>query len=119
MGYIRVLQANVARKSPATEGLLQLAIELKIDIILIQEPFIISSSNPQEVRSINHPSFVQTLPVFSPGLRPRVLAYISRFMRGVKVNRAALFASEDSMVLEVQQPNYPSFRIINLYNQAT
>jgi hypothetical protein len=35
---IRVLQVNLNRSAPATESALQIAIELKIDLIIVQEP---------------------------------------------------------------------------------
>jgi putative NIF3 family GTP cyclohydrolase 1 type 2 len=38
----RIIQVNLNRSLAATESVLQLAIELKIDLILVQEPWIIS-----------------------------------------------------------------------------
>ena len=35
---IRVLQVNLNRSAPATESALQLAIELNIDLVIVQEP---------------------------------------------------------------------------------
>jgi hypothetical protein len=37
---IRVLQINLNRSQPATESALQLALESKADLILVQEPWL-------------------------------------------------------------------------------
>ena len=42
----RVLQVNLNRSAPATESALQIAVELKIDIVVVQEPWILLP-NPQ------------------------------------------------------------------------
>ena len=78
-GDLKVLQINVNRSSATTESCLQLAIEKKIDLLLIQEPWIISKElDFIDARSIIHSSFYSFLPKPS-GLRPRVLIYSSRF----------------------------------------
>src|SRR6266852_652649 len=61
----KVLQVNLNRSGPATESALQIAIELKIDLIIIQEPWIIPKNLDlyyRNTRSILHPSFAQILP---------------------------------------------------------
>lgn len=118
MGSIRFLQANINKNSEATEALLNYAIEVNIDLVLIQEPWVVTSSNPSETRSINHPSFVQTLPVTPTDYRPRVVVYTSRSLKGTQVNyRADLFSSPDVMVLDIMQGK-DKFQLINLYNQS-
>ena len=85
----RVLQVNLNRSAQATESALQIAVELKIDLVVIQEPWILHNSQPlnsqlpnaqpndyTNARSILHPSFVQILPK-STRLRPRTLVYVS------------------------------------------
>ncbi|KAF2135108.1 uncharacterized protein K452DRAFT_281953, partial [Aplosporella prunicola CBS 121167] len=117
MGSIRVLQANVNRNKETTEALLNYALEINVNLILIQEPWVLISSNPSDTRSINHTSFIQTLPETPTGLRPRVLVYTSRFLTDTQVNfRADLFASTDTMVLDILQGT-SQFQLVNLYNQ--
>ena len=62
----KILQININRNSITTENILQMAIELNIKILAIQEPWVISNNsnescsitnNSNEFRSINHPSF--------------------------------------------------------------
>ena len=73
----KVLQVNLNRNSAATESALQIAVELEIDLILIQEPWIIRESD--RFRSVLHSGFTQILPFSaSPDIRPRTLAYISK-----------------------------------------
>ena len=76
--YIKVLQINVNRSSPTTENVLQMAIELDIKVLVIQEPWIIvRDSTNREYRSIIYPSYFQILPNYGT-LRPRTLVYIAR-----------------------------------------
>ena len=76
---IKILQANLNKSTQATESTLQLAIELKIDIIAVQEPWLTLTRNNDYAgtRLINHPAYLQILPQSEPSLRPRVLFYIS------------------------------------------
>ena len=50
---------NLNRNSIATESILQVAIELRIDLVLVQEPWVIKEPelDYSTVRSIIHPSF--------------------------------------------------------------
>ena len=70
---------NLNRSPVATESALQVAIELKIDVLFIQEPWIIQSDLSDDystARSVSHSSFTRILPVHSK-LRPRTLVYVS------------------------------------------
>jgi hypothetical protein len=75
--YIKVLQVNVNRNSSITENVLQIAIELDIKVLVVQEPWVITGNNNREYRSIIYPSFYQILPNYGT-LRPRTLVYIAR-----------------------------------------
>ena len=80
---LRILQANLNRDARATESALQLAVELSVDLVVIQEPRIITHRKHDytDCRSVNHPSFSQLLPQHVPThLRPRVMLYVSRFL---------------------------------------
>ena len=52
---IKVLQVNLNRSALATESALQVAIELRADLVVIQEPYIILGDL---LRLINYLSFV-------------------------------------------------------------
>jgi hypothetical protein len=53
---IKVLQINLNRSQAATESALQIAIELKAELIIVQEPWIYTpnSSNYNGCRSVLH-----------------------------------------------------------------
>ena len=53
----RVLQVNLNRNSTATESALQVAVELKVDLIVVQEPWTTTNVDHSFIRSILHPSF--------------------------------------------------------------
>ncbi|KAF1940233.1 hypothetical protein EJ02DRAFT_456175, partial [Clathrospora elynae] len=81
--YLKILQVNLNKSAEATESALQTAVELAIDLIVVQEPWLVPSHQTppdfSDTRSVNHPSFVQTLPTLpQPSLRPCVLIYASR-----------------------------------------
>lgn len=126
-GNLKVIQANLMKSSAATESLLQLALELDASILLIQEPRIIKSTSSMgetSFRSINHPAFVQILPIMntqtSPDRNtPRTMAYLKRNLGGnLQVTlRADLSADPDCTILEIQQGN-TNFFIFNIYNQT-
>ncbi|PQE20161.1 reverse transcriptase protein [Rutstroemia sp. NJR-2017a BBW] len=74
----RILQVNLNQNLTITESALQLATELKIDLILVQEPWIINKNlDYSNSRSISYTSFNQILLV-TLGFRSRILAYISK-----------------------------------------
>ena len=106
----KILQINVNRNSITTENILQMAIELNIKILAIQEPWVISNSN--EFRSINHPSFKQLFPNYST-FRPRVLFYISR---EYIVNLVPISPLDpDCIIIDLIDLN---IQLINIYNAS-
>jgi hypothetical protein len=119
---LRILQANLNRSPTATESTLQVAIELSIDIIVAQEPWLVghstSPANYSSARSISHPSFIQILPLLpSPASRPRVLLYISRSFHA-QVSPILDFSPPDPDILAVTVKNKDfSFTLLNLYNE--
>ena len=120
---LRILQINLNRSLPATESALQTAIELKIDIVLVQEPWIIASTSPSTgakdfttSRSVNHQSFVQILPNHGES-RPRTLVY---FLRSNTLVLASLASSSpedpDVLVLDLIEGQH-KVQLVNIYNE--
>jgi hypothetical protein len=97
---IKILQVNLNRNSIATESTLQVAIELQVDLILVQEPWV--TKDPEldysTARSTLHPSFTQVLPL-TKELRPRTLAYIAKGFRP-EVN-LVLVEDPDILILDI------------------
>ena len=56
---IKILQVNLNRNSIATESILQVVIELRVDLVLVQEPWVIKEPELDYsiVSLIIHPSF--------------------------------------------------------------
>ena len=98
---IKVLQINLNKSSIATESALQLAIELKVDLVLVQEPWLVPRDPTKDwssTRSILHPSYTQILPIVQE-LRPRTLAYIARGFRPI-VNLVPI-VDPDILILDI------------------
>ncbi|KAF7564197.1 NMDAR2-C domain containing protein, partial [Pyrenophora tritici-repentis] len=70
---IKILQANLNKSIQATESTLQLAVELRVDIIAVQEPWLTPTRNNDyaDTRSTSHAAYLQILPQSEPKLRPR------------------------------------------------
>jgi len=115
----KVLQVNLNRSGPATESALQIAIELKIDLIIIQEPWIIPKNQDPDyrnTRSILHPSFTQILPA-DLTLRPRTLVYVSKtFQPTVSLARESP-PDPDLLVIDIVEGNQ-KIQLLNVYNEA-
>ncbi|KAH7563628.1 hypothetical protein BM1_00675 [Bipolaris maydis] len=96
---------------------LQLAIELKVDIIAIQEPWIdlLAVNNYEAPRSIAHQSFYQIFPKVDPNLRPRALFYISRSLTA-EVSQREEIGDHDAIAITIQEGRL-KFNIYNVYNQ--
>jgi hypothetical protein len=113
---IRVLQVNLNRSAPATESALQIAVELKIDIVVVQEPWILrtSESDYSSARLILHQSFVQILP--NTVLRPRTLVYVLRSF-GLLVTIATNSTLDSNLLaIDITEGN-SKIQLLNIYNE--
>jgi hypothetical protein len=107
---------NLNRSAPATESALQLATKLKVDILLIQEPWIISEENNTINRLISYTSFIQIIPL-SLLVRLRILAYISKEYKA-SVTLAPTNIDPDLLVLVVAENNN-TIKLVNIYNETS
>ncbi|KAF7568860.1 hypothetical protein PtrM4_112750 [Pyrenophora tritici-repentis] len=115
---IKILQANLNKSIQATESTLQLAVELRVDIIAVQEPWLTPTRNNDyaDTRSTSHAAYLQILPQSEPKLRPRVLFYISRTLLAETHLLEGFTSDPDAIALVVQKGNH-KFNIFNLYNE--
>jgi hypothetical protein len=79
---LRILQVNLNKSAHATESALHTAVDLAIDLLVVQEPWLVPSQQTpldySQMRSVNHPYFIQIFPILpDPSLRPWVLIYAS------------------------------------------
>ena len=112
---IKVLQVNLNRSSTATESALQVAIELKVDLLVVQEPWITSNTNTSLTRSIIHPSFNQLLPI-DCSLRPRTLVYVARAFRPT-VTISDEPSDPDLLVVNIIEGN-SQIQLLNIYHES-
>jgi retrotransposon-encoded endonuclease len=113
IGYpMKILQVNLNRSQQATESALQLALELKVDLLLVQEPWVLQNGI---TRSINHPSFTQILPNFGEW-RPRTLAYVSKGYKPIVSLSPTSPQDPDLLVIDIKTKS-SKFQVLNIYNE--
>jgi hypothetical protein len=114
---LRLVQANTNRGIQATESLLEYAVQKRVDILLIQEPWIFRDKETgyKDCRSINHPSFTALLPPHDDETRPRTLVYTSRLLQ-LQINPVRL-DDPDCQTLEVRDSKGARIQVVNLYNE--
>ena len=117
---MRVLQINLNKNQIATENALQLAVELNINIIAVQEPWLIPRQpltlDYTNTRSIQHNGFIQIFPKFPAQHRPRTMVYASRRLQD-RIKLANHSPQDpDIQILELKDGS-SQIEIINIYNQ--
>jgi endonuclease/exonuclease/phosphatase family metal-dependent hydrolase len=116
-----ILQANVNRSVQATESLLEVGIQQKADVILVQEPWILNDKDKgyKDCRSIAHSAFTMQLPAHNNETRPRTLVYTSRFL-GLQVTPQTLAnntLNSDIQVFVIEDLRGSRAHLINVYNE--
>jgi hypothetical protein len=116
---LRILQVNLNRSAPATESALQVAIELKIDLIIVQEPWLTPRppdiTNYSNTRSVLHPSFSQILPA-DLTYRPRTLVYIARSLKPLVTIASSSPRDSDLLVVDITEGQL-KIQLLNIYNE--
>jgi hypothetical protein len=114
---IRILQVNLNRSQAATENTLQIAIELKIDIIIVQEPWITQydSDDYSTARLVAYTSFTQILPKYS-GFRPRTFIYMSRLFTPSTSIITSSLADPDVLIIDIIESKH-KIQLLNIYNK--
>ena len=120
IGHQKVLQCNLNKNIQTTEATLQLAIELGVGIIAVQEPWMPQLKHIKTyegVQSISHPSFIQIFPTLTDqSLRPRTMFYISKYIN-IEHHRMLEFPNDpDILAVNLKNTNF-NINIINIYNQ--
>jgi Endonuclease-reverse transcriptase len=116
----KVLQVNLNRSSIATESALQVAIELKVDILVVQEPWLAPNTSQADyttTRSVLHSAFYQILPA-DLSLRPRTLIYVAKNYTPI-VNIASISPKDpDLLIIDIKEGN-TCIQLLNIYNKAS
>ena len=87
---LNFLQNNVARKADYMVTCLEIGLELNIDFILFQEPYVSNSS------TISHPAYITILP--ENCLRPRVAIFQ---LKTSKFNFELSYTSGDLLIINI------------------
>lgn len=115
---IKILSINVGRSSAAHEIALNVAFELSIDVLLVQEPYIFRDISRKITRK--HPSFECFSPTDQWITRPRVMSYIRKDSEcKFYQERPILLRDEgkgDLLFLSIQPPRGAQLLIGNIYN---
>lgn len=118
---IRILQINLNKNQTATENTLQLAIELHVDLIIVQEPWILNkdlcpSGDYATTRSVTHNGFYQILPKHYPYVRPRTIVYVAKtFTPTVSLSQYSP-VDGDFQDIQITEDN-STMQLINVYNE--
>ena len=110
---------NLNHSSPATESALQVAIELKIDLIIVQEPWVpirpSDATDYSNTRSVLHPSFSQILPA-DLTYRPRTLVYVARSFKPLVTIASSSPQDSDLLVIDIIE-GQSKIQLLNIYNE--
>jgi ribonuclease HI len=118
---LKILQVNLNKSSEATESALQIAVEQKVDLIIVQEPWLTGPHEPPDysnTRSTLHQAFTQILPhIPNKRLRPRTLVYVSRSFRPLVSLVASSPQDPDLLVVDITEGN-TKIQLLNVYNET-
>lgn len=117
---IRVLQINVNRSSLATESALQIAIEYKIDLVAVQEPWLVprqpEDQTYTDIRSVLHQAYTQIFPKSNTSSRPRTMVYVSRTTT-MTINLSQDTPNDPDIQFLDLTSGSETLKFINVYNQ--
>lgn len=114
---LHTIQANVNRSIQATETLLDLACYKNIDILLLQEPWLLRDQGKEykDTRSIAHIGYNQLLPqTTSHSIRPQTLTYVRKGLR-CQVTQTHLNDGDIQSLLIKDKVG--QIQILNVYNE--
>jgi hypothetical protein len=101
------------RNSSTTKNVLQIAIELDIKVLVIQEPWVIvRDNNNREYYFIIYSSYYQILPNYST-LRPRTLVYVARELQASLAQNS--LSDPNYLIIDLSL-SILKMQLINFYN---
>lgn len=111
---ILFLQNNVARKQEAMISCLEIGVELKIDFVLFQEPWVSKDNS----LTISHPSYNALLPE-PKDIRPRVAIFYRKLSRFQFCQRNDICQDSDIIIIDILGTKIKDFQLINIYNEKS
>ena len=95
---------NLNCSAPATESALQVAIKLKIDLVIVQEPWLTQRLSDtidySNTRLVLHSSFSQILPA-NLTYRPRTLVYIAKSFKPLVTIASSSPRDSDLLIVDI------------------
>ncbi|KAK5989356.1 hypothetical protein PT974_10874 [Cladobotryum mycophilum] len=118
--YLKIFQHNTHRTDTVHHTALQLALEAKADIIMLQEPYCSRNKETGNWIALEHTAYnlITPQPGSSPSSiksRPRVLSYVRKASQLEFTPRYDLFNDPDILAIEIL--GIEPFLLINLYNE--
>jgi hypothetical protein len=110
---VEIAQHNTYRQAPVMHTCLELAHRMRVDFVLIQEPWIADDNRG----IVSHPAYIGILPATRDNIRPRVAIYARRDTRYSYTARPDITNDPDILVLQVSGPGLEPIQLINLYNE--
>ena len=114
----KVLQVNLNYSTLATESALQVAVELKVDLLVVQELQIVPRDPDQDstsICSVLYPSFTQIL-LANLSFRPRTLVYMARSFCLLVSLTASSPQDPDLLVVDIIEGK-SQIQLLNIYNE--
>jgi len=114
---IQFLQQNVDRKNSKMHTCLQIGLELNIDFILFQEPYV----NTDTMSTISHSAYYCIMPE-SETIRPRVIIFAKKISRFQFCQKSDLYSDTDMLIIDINDSlnsNTEVIQLINVYNEKS
>ena len=117
---ISILQHNTNKSQIIMQSCLEIAIELSIDFILIQESWIaFDNNNNNAAYTISHSAYYCILPESINNIRPRVAIFARKLSKYKFCYRTDLISDFDIIIIDISESDIDTFQIINIYNEKS
>jgi len=114
---IQFLQQNIDRNPHKMHTCLEVGLELKIDYILFQEPYI----NMAIKTTISHSAYYYIIPE-NEETRPRVMIFAKKSSRFQFCQRSDICSNTDILIIDIndsQNTKAEVIQLINIYNEKS
>ena len=114
---IQFLQQNVDKNGSKMHTCLQIGLELNIDFVLFQEPFV----NTDSMTTISHSAYYCIMPE-SEKIRPRVMIFAKKNSRFQFCQRSDICSDTDILIIDINDSlnsNAEIIQLINIYNEKS
>ena len=116
---VQFLQQNIDKNPNKMHTCLQITLELNIDFILFQEPYI----NVNNMTTISHSAFYCIMPEIER-TRPRVMIFAKKSSRFQFYQRSDIYSDTDIIIIDIHDSlninaNADVIQLINIYNEKS